>query len=110
MAQNSIGRLVVVSDDDPAEPIGFLARSDLLTARARLVEEEQRRERFIGRNRLRPKPAKSPEESVGQSGPVAGDLRAPAERPGCLIPKLASHFRCMKSPRQWDVIHALYLS
>jgi H+/Cl- antiporter ClcA len=68
MAQNSIGRLVVVSDDDPAKPIGFLTRSDLLTARARLVEEEQRRERFIGRNRFRPKEEKLSEESVGQGG------------------------------------------
>jgi H+/Cl- antiporter ClcA len=54
MAHHAVGRLAVVSDDDPARPIGFLTRSDLLTARGRLVEEEQRRERFIGRNRLRP--------------------------------------------------------
>jgi CBS domain-containing protein len=51
MAQNGIGRLVVVDDNDPGKPIGFLTRSDLLSARAHLLEEEHRRERFIGRNR-----------------------------------------------------------
>jgi CBS domain-containing protein len=51
MAQNGIGRLVVVDDEDPSKPIGFLTRSDLLSARAHLLEEEHRRERFIGPNR-----------------------------------------------------------
>lgn len=51
MAQNRVGRLVVVADRDPAVPIGFVTRSDLLTARARLIEEEHHRERFIGGNR-----------------------------------------------------------
>jgi H+/Cl- antiporter ClcA len=51
MAQNGIGRLVIVDHDDPSKPIGFLTRSDLLSARAHLLEEEHRRERFIGRNR-----------------------------------------------------------
>jgi CBS domain-containing protein len=54
MAQHSVGRLVVVSNDDATKPIGFLTRSDLLTARARLIEEEQRRERFIGQSRRKP--------------------------------------------------------
>jgi CBS domain-containing protein len=49
MALNGIGRLVVVDDHDPSKPIGFLTRSDLLSARAHLLEEEHRRERFIGR-------------------------------------------------------------
>jgi CBS domain-containing protein len=68
MAQHSVGRLVVVDDDDPGKPIGFLTRSDLLTARARLMQEEQRRERFIGRNRLLPNDRKKRDsDSVGPS-------------------------------------------
>jgi H+/Cl- antiporter ClcA len=53
MAQNGVGRLVVVEDDDPGRAVGFVTRSDLLSARARLMEEELHRERFIGRRRLR---------------------------------------------------------
>jgi CIC family chloride channel protein len=49
MARSGVGRLVVVADDDPTKPIGFLTRSDLLSARAHLLEEEHQRERFIGR-------------------------------------------------------------
>jgi predicted transcriptional regulator len=51
MAQHSVGRLVVVADHDADKPIGFVTRSDLLSARARLMEEELRRERFIGARR-----------------------------------------------------------
>jgi CBS-domain-containing membrane protein len=32
-AQNGIGRLVIVDDDDPSKPIGILMRNDLLSAR-----------------------------------------------------------------------------
>lgn len=48
MAQAQIGRLVVVSPVDPHKIVGVLTRSDLLKARARQIEEEHRRERFIG--------------------------------------------------------------
>jgi chloride channel protein, CIC family len=66
MATNGVGRLVVVDDHDPAKPIGFLTRSDLLTARAHLMEEELHRERFIGRKRPRPEaPADEAKETVG---------------------------------------------
>jgi CBS domain-containing protein len=51
MVQNGIGRLVVVAADDSLQPIGFVTRSDLLTARAHFLEEEHQRERFIGRKR-----------------------------------------------------------
>jgi predicted transcriptional regulator len=54
MAQHEVGRLVVVADHDAREPIGFVTRSDLLAARARLMEEELRRERFIGGRRPAP--------------------------------------------------------
>jgi CBS domain-containing protein len=48
MAQMGVGRLPVVSDDDPRRLIGIVTLSDLLKPRARQVEEEARRERFIG--------------------------------------------------------------
>jgi H+/Cl- antiporter ClcA len=48
MAASGIGRLLVVSPDDPRKLVGIVTRSDLLKPRARLAEEEQRRERFIG--------------------------------------------------------------
>jgi H+/Cl- antiporter ClcA len=48
MAEFSVGRLPVVSPDDPKKVIGMVTRSDLLKPRARNVEEEGQRERFIG--------------------------------------------------------------
>jgi CBS domain-containing protein len=48
MAEAGMGRLVVVADDDPQKIIGIVTRSDLLKPRAREVEEEIKRERFIG--------------------------------------------------------------
>lgn len=47
MAQTGLGRLVVVSPDDPLKPVGIVTRSDLLKPRARHVEAEVRRERFL---------------------------------------------------------------
>jgi H+/Cl- antiporter ClcA len=47
MAQEGVGRLPVVSPDDPRKVLGIITRSDLLKPRARDVEEEARRERFI---------------------------------------------------------------
>jgi CBS domain-containing protein len=48
MAEEGVGRLPVVSPDEPTKVIGIITRSDLLKPRARLVEEERHRERFIG--------------------------------------------------------------
>jgi signal-transduction protein with cAMP-binding, CBS, and nucleotidyltransferase domain len=48
MAEAGVGRLIVVADDDPRKMIGIVTRSDLLKPRAREVEEEIKRERFIG--------------------------------------------------------------
>jgi CBS domain-containing protein len=48
MASHGVGRLPVVSPDDARKVVGIVTRSDLLKARARQVEEEARRERFIG--------------------------------------------------------------
>ncbi|HEY7154417.1 MAG TPA: chloride channel protein [Gemmataceae bacterium] len=48
MAEAGVGRLIVVADDDPRKMIGIITRSDLLKPRAREVEEEIKRERFIG--------------------------------------------------------------
>ncbi len=47
MAQAGVGRLPVVSPQDPRKVIGMVTRSDLLKPRARHVEEELKRERFI---------------------------------------------------------------
>ncbi len=48
MAATGVGRLVVVSPDDPTKVAGIISRSDLLKPRARSVEEERQRERFFG--------------------------------------------------------------
>jgi CIC family chloride channel protein len=54
MAEGRVGRLPVVAADDPRQVIGIVTRSDLLKARARQVEQEGRRERFINLPRPRP--------------------------------------------------------
>jgi CBS-domain-containing membrane protein len=66
MALGGVGRLVVVADDDPTKLVGFLTRSDLLSARAHLLEEEHRRERFIGK-RDKSKAARTDREELGNS-------------------------------------------
>jgi chloride channel protein, CIC family len=58
MAQLQVGRLPVVAPDDPQHVLGIVTLTDLLKARARAVEEEQRRERFIGTSR-RSRPAQT---------------------------------------------------
>ena len=47
MAQSGVGRLPVVSRQGRRRLLGIVTRSDLLKARARVLDEEQRRERFI---------------------------------------------------------------
>jgi CBS domain-containing protein len=47
MAAAGVGRLPVVALDDRKRVIGIVTRSDLLKPRARHVEEEVKRERFI---------------------------------------------------------------
>jgi H+/Cl- antiporter ClcA len=47
MAHSGVGRLPVVSPDDARRIVGIVTRSDLLKARARALEEESRRERFL---------------------------------------------------------------
>jgi CBS-domain-containing membrane protein len=49
MASAGVGRLPVVSPDDPQRVIGLVMRSDLLKPRARQAEEEAHRERFFGK-------------------------------------------------------------
>lgn len=48
MAQAGVGRMPVVSPENPRHVVGMLTRSDLLKARARLADEESHRERLIG--------------------------------------------------------------
>ena len=47
MARSGVGRLPVVAADDPRKVIGIVTRSDLLKPRARTVEEEEIRQRFL---------------------------------------------------------------
>jgi H+/Cl- antiporter ClcA len=47
MARYGVGRLVIVADDSPRKVVGIVTRSDLLKPRARQVEEEGLRARFI---------------------------------------------------------------
>ncbi len=53
MARFEVGRLVVVDPDDPGRVVGIVARADLLKSRARLANEEVRRERFFGARLMR---------------------------------------------------------
>ncbi len=69
MAQSRVGRLPVVASDGPERLVGIVTLTDLLKARARYVEEEQRRERFIGPRlpqwwRPRPRPTSTPAAAV----------------------------------------------
>jgi chloride channel protein, CIC family len=48
VVQSKVGRLPVVSTEDPKKLVGIVTPTDLLKPRALVVEEEQRRERFIG--------------------------------------------------------------
>jgi H+/Cl- antiporter ClcA len=50
IAERGVGRLVVVSPENPNQIVGIVTRSDLLKPRARSVEEERKRERFLGTN------------------------------------------------------------
>jgi H+/Cl- antiporter ClcA len=48
MAQTRVGRLPIVSSEEPGRLVGIVTRSDLLVPRAKQVEEEAMRERFLG--------------------------------------------------------------
>jgi hypothetical protein len=48
MAESGVGRLVIVDPSDERKVLGIVTRSDLLKPRAREVEEEVQRERFLG--------------------------------------------------------------
>jgi chloride channel protein, CIC family len=48
MLRNNIGRLPVVSRQNSQRLIGYLGRANLMTARARQLEEEHFRERGLG--------------------------------------------------------------
>jgi CBS domain-containing protein len=45
MLSRGVGRLPVVARDDPRKVVGYLGRADMLAARQRQHEEEERRER-----------------------------------------------------------------
>jgi chloride channel protein, CIC family len=47
MAQAGVGRLPVVSPEDPKKVVGIITRSDLLKPRFRYLEEESKRERLL---------------------------------------------------------------
>ena len=50
MAQLRVGRLPVISPDEPHELIGIITRSDLLKAHALRADEEEHRQRFFANN------------------------------------------------------------
>jgi CBS domain-containing protein len=65
MAAAGVGRLPVVSPEDPRKVIGIVTRSDLLKPRARSVEEEAMRRRYIdlgavGARNVKQEPGTSP--------------------------------------------------
>lgn len=45
MLKNNIGRLPIISRDNPREVVGYLGRSNVMSARLRRLEEEELRER-----------------------------------------------------------------
>jgi CBS domain-containing protein len=47
LAEFGVGRLPVVSPDDPRKIVGMVSRSDLLKPRAQRLEDELKRERFL---------------------------------------------------------------
>jgi CIC family chloride channel protein len=47
MLRNDIGRMPVVSREDPRRLVGYLGRAQLMTARRRMLEEEHLRERGL---------------------------------------------------------------
>jgi len=47
MAKTGVGRIPVVSPDDPRKVVGIITRSDLLKPRGQTVEQESKREKFI---------------------------------------------------------------
>jgi CBS-domain-containing membrane protein len=47
MAHAHVGRLPVLSGEDPPKLVGIITRSDLLKAHARQADEEGQRERFF---------------------------------------------------------------
>lgn len=53
MLRNDIGRLPVMQRDDPQKVVAYLGRSDIMSARARLMEEEDLRERSWGPGRVK---------------------------------------------------------
>lgn len=59
MARAGVKRLPVVDPDDPTRLVGLVTLGDLLKSRRRRLEEEDRRERFLGPEpaRGRPRPA-----------------------------------------------------
>jgi CBS domain-containing protein len=44
MLRAKVGRLPVVSRDDPSRPVGYLGRSEVMAARLRRLDEESVRE------------------------------------------------------------------
>jgi CBS domain-containing protein len=48
MAQEGVGRLLVVDPENPRRVVGIVTRSDLLQPRGRQLKEEIERQRFIG--------------------------------------------------------------
>ena len=52
MLSRNIGRLPVVAREDPLKLVGYLGRAGVMSARVRLYEEENLRERFAAPSNL----------------------------------------------------------
>jgi CBS domain-containing protein len=73
MAQQHVGRLVVVAADNPDQIVGIVTRSDILKSRARAVEEEAKRERFLGTGLVpTAKQRRAAQQQVPPSDPARG--------------------------------------
>jgi chloride channel protein, CIC family len=59
MATAGVGRLPVLSPDDPKRVVGIISRSDLLKPRLMHHEEERKYERYFGKGREQPQLASS---------------------------------------------------
>jgi CBS domain-containing protein len=59
MAREGVKRLPVVAPEEPGRLLGLVTLGDLLKARRRLIEEEAKRERFLGPGRVSTQPRSS---------------------------------------------------
>jgi H+/Cl- antiporter ClcA len=82
MAGAGVGRLPVVSPEDPRKLLGIVSRSDLLKPRAQYLEQEELRERFIAARRRLEEAANGEGKEVLRLPPGGLPLGADEAKPG----------------------------